>query len=290
MTPNEVISLMDLFRSGSGIVDVPQAEYCVQFLYRDLFSSTDVIGPCFFMSASMTAATIWTCVRETIMGFYRQDFKVVAVVCDGASANVSFLKSMLVEYSSGPFGKSAPCFGRTTLSPLIERFRVPFSIPHPVELGRQLFFLICPSHVLKLLVNSLHASQNGGAKNFEKEREQFGWKTILQLYDRETDRRRGIGTVALVPKLQASHVKRDSWTKLSVFPALVLMRENVLAEISAFGLHEPGARGCLDYLEACNQIFVEGIISHDKTENQSSSTLQSMQKGFEFFLLLVRVA
>ena len=46
----------------------------------------------------------------------------------------------------------------------------------------------------------------------------FGWKAILDLYSRECQRR-DKGHARMVPK---THVFRDAWTKLNVFPAKIM--------------------------------------------------------------------
>ena len=38
-----------------------------------------------------------------------------------------------------------------------------------------------------------------------------------------------------------------------------------------------------EYLEACNQLFEEGILSHEVINSQTSPALQRMKLGFTFF-------
>ena len=38
-----------------------------------------------------------------------------------------------------------------------------------------------------------------------------------------------------------------------------------------------------DYLEACNQIFEQGILSHSKVTHHESHVLLNLKRGFTFF-------
>lgn len=71
------------------------------------------------------------------------------------------------------------------------------------------------------MINALHASQQGGTKNFELEDVTFGWASIASLYKRECERVR-TGKTRMVPQLREVHVIRDSWTKLNVAPTKIL--------------------------------------------------------------------
>ena len=72
------------------------------------------------------------------------------------------------------------------------------------------------------MINALFSSQSGGTKSFcDKDKTNFGWKVILDLYSRECSRRDS-GGARMVPKLRESFVLRDSWTKLNVMPAKIM--------------------------------------------------------------------
>lgn len=284
MDRDELVTLTDMFKNRTDRdAAMCQAEYSVQFLFRDLFSSGDVIGPCFMMNRSMSSSVIDSLVRETLMAFYRKDFRIIALVFDGASANLSYAKSMFSEHISGSFGKSCSVdYSGERLPDDLEQFRVPSSIPHPIEPDGRLFVVVCPSHVLKIMVNALHSSRIGGTREFWNAGS-FGWDQIESVYEREVERRMDPTKITMVPGLLKSHVQRDSWTKLSVAPALIMVRENLIAEMKACGGDSVHTVACVKYLEALNMLFVCGILSHDKIFSLDSPPLTSMIDGFRYF-------
>jgi hypothetical protein len=72
------------------------------------------------------------------------------------------------------------------------------------------------------MVNQLWASREGGAKKFETgEGLRFGWDTVVNMWDREKDRRDS-NQIRLVPGLIESYIERDAWTKLNVKPAKIM--------------------------------------------------------------------
>ena len=72
------------------------------------------------------------------------------------------------------------------------------------------------------MINALYASQEGGTRDFQDGNGiTFGWKTIVDMFARECQRR-DRGHARMVPKLLETHILRDSWTKLNVFPAKIM--------------------------------------------------------------------
>ena len=71
------------------------------------------------------------------------------------------------------------------------------------------------------MINALHSSRNGGSKKLTLDGNQFGWKTIVNMYDRECQRVSS-GNARMIPKLREVHIIRDSWTKLNVSPAKIM--------------------------------------------------------------------
>ena len=69
-----------------------QKTYVVQFLRRDLSSDFDVVGPYFNCSSSMEAHFLHSMVTRTMLAFSQFGFQVRALLCDGASSNLSLLK------------------------------------------------------------------------------------------------------------------------------------------------------------------------------------------------------
>ncbi len=76
------------------------------------------------------------------------------------------------------------------------------------------------------MINALYSSQRGGTKSFEMNGINFGWRTIIDMFKREVERReverRNLGAARMVPRLRESYVLRDAWTKLNVAPAKVM--------------------------------------------------------------------
>ena len=71
------------------------------------------------------------------------------------------------------------------------------------------------------MVNALYSSRIDGSKQFQHEGVSFGWQAIIDLYERDCQRRNS-GAARMVPKLREVHVLRDSWTKLNVHPAKIM--------------------------------------------------------------------
>ena len=74
------------------------------------------------------------------------------------------------------------------------------------------------------MVSALFQSREkstGGTRSFLKKGENFGWKTIQDLYKREMERIKR-GQITRVPKLKESYIQRDSWTRLNVLPSKVM--------------------------------------------------------------------
>lgn len=77
---------------------------------------------------------------------------------------------------------------------------------------------------LKNLVSALFQSRpesQGGTRDFCKDEVHFGWSTIEDMYKRDISRIK-LGVCARVPDLKESHILRDSWTRLNVFPSKVM--------------------------------------------------------------------
>lgn len=48
-------------------------------------------------------------------------------------------------------------------------------------------------------------------------------------------------------------------------------------------MYAPNVGLTVEYLEACNQLFERGILSHTRIWSGDSVILQNMEKGFKFF-------
>ena len=81
-----------------------QTSYILQFLWRDLTSDFDIIGPYFTYSKTMDSKFVLSCVLETIKLFHLHGLSMMLLVCDGASTNLSTLKASHGQYGAYPIG------------------------------------------------------------------------------------------------------------------------------------------------------------------------------------------
>lgn len=88
----ELSSLADVYQLLEGDI-AQQTSYILQFLWRDLTSDFDIIGPYFTYHKTMDSKFVLSCVLETIKLFQLHNLKTMVLVCDGASTNLSTLKA-----------------------------------------------------------------------------------------------------------------------------------------------------------------------------------------------------
>ncbi|XP_065905179.1 uncharacterized protein [Dysidea avara] len=277
MTEETQASLHDVFQLFDKDHRTKQTNYILQFLWRDLTSSFDIVGPFYTSNETMQAKFICSCVFQTLKLFKVHDLRTCLLVCDGAAPNLAALK--LTHRFQGMYGLSD--------GPDPYAVRPWFVNPHD-PLNR-IYWLICPSHQLKNMINALFSSQEGGTRTFTAaDGTTFGWKAILDLYSRECQRR-DQGHARMIPKLREVHVLRDAWTKLNVLPAKIMQQELVMSELHHYLTSDPApddvasVKYTLQYLEACNKIFEKGLLSHDKICDVDSKVLHSISTGFSFF-------
>ena len=82
-------------------------------------------------------------------------------------------------------------------------------------------FILYTHFQLKSLISALYHSGDGQTKHFFKEGSFLGWKTLVQLWERERSRAENV-QMSVIPLMKASYIYRDSWTRLSVTPAKIL--------------------------------------------------------------------
>ena len=92
MSPEDLSSLHDVYAMLDD-EQPQQASYMLQFVWRDLTSSFDIIGPYYSSSESMKSKFILACIYETMKIFQLYRFQTSAIVCDGASPNLTALKT-----------------------------------------------------------------------------------------------------------------------------------------------------------------------------------------------------
>ncbi len=167
-------------------------------LWRDLTSDYDIIGPYYTSSGGLKNKFLVACLFDAMRQFEQFNFTVTAVVCDGASSNLTALKPLC--HRQGAYGHD---------SSLRDQHQVPVTFRNPYT-GDDVFMIICPSHQvsicewhavmfdilpftslflqLKKMIAALHASSPGGAKTFEIGGCNFGWKTVEDMFFREIER------------------------------------------------------------------------------------------------------
>ena len=150
MTEKEQASLHDVFQNYSEDHRVQQTSYILQFLWRDLTSSFDIIGPYFTSDETMTAKKTYACVMETVKIFQVHinnilklnndlfiqviGLKTSLLICDGASSNLTTLKA--THGHSGMYG----------ISDTSDPYRVQPWFINPYNPPNHIYWLICPSH------------------------------------------------------------------------------------------------------------------------------------------------
>ena len=125
MSSDDYASLHDVYESLDTDEKCQKTSYIIQFLWRDLSSEFDVIGPYFTVSSTMESKFLHSMVTRTMLAFVQHGFSARALLCDGASSNLSLLKLMC-----GVDDESAP------IEPW---FQSPFD-------GKRVCVIVCPSH------------------------------------------------------------------------------------------------------------------------------------------------
>ena len=125
MSSDDYASLHDVYESLDTDEKCQKTSYIIQFLWRDLSSEFDVIGLYFTVSSTMESKFLHSMVTRTMLAFVQHGFSARALLCDGASSNLSLLKLMC-----GIDDESAP------IEPW---FQSPFD-------GKRVCVIVCPSH------------------------------------------------------------------------------------------------------------------------------------------------
>ena len=135
MTSKEQASLHDVYQMLDGSETTQQTSYILQFLWRDLTSSFDIVGPYFTYSGSLASKFILACVLETLRLFQMHGFKTSVLVCDGAASNLTTIKATM-----GVHGAFGMCSDKNDPHRVEPCFINPFNPPNKV------YWIICPSH------------------------------------------------------------------------------------------------------------------------------------------------
>ena len=219
LTDKEFGLLYDVYEEINAEQAPLPTEYNLQFLWRDLTSDFDVVGPYFSSAVSYDHRFVIEAIGETMKLFHACNFEVVGLVCDGASTNLAAIK-LLCLHRRGAFG-TVSC---VDADPIDKHYIKPW-FPNYYKPTLTFYCCICPSHQLKNMINALYQSRanTGGTKLFKlmEDSPYFGWQDIKEMYIRE-ENKRNAGQLRMVPALIRSHIDRDAWTKLAVFPAKIM--------------------------------------------------------------------
>ena len=109
--------------------------YIMQFLWCDLTSPFDMVGPYYSSGGTLEEKFVLGIVLETIKVFHLFGFNTSLLVCDGASSNLSTIKSTMGV--SGVFGCDSSLTDVNSICPWFS---------NPFNPTRNIYWLICPSH------------------------------------------------------------------------------------------------------------------------------------------------
>ena len=271
LTYEDMSTMHDIYRELDDKKAV-KASYILQFLWRDISSNVDIIGPYYTSEAGLDNKFIMACVFEAIHFFYLFGFKVVLLICDGASANLKLLKILCGEES-----------GVYRVRENDERYSVKTKFLN-VFTNEYVHVMICPSHQLKNMIAALYSSRRNGTKQFQYRDTLFGWYPIIDMYEREKNRAEN-NQIRRVPQLLSSYVHRDQWVRLNVKASKIMQQDHVLAELKEFMVSRPNDMSLsltIQYLECCNKLFEQGLLSHDKVKEDDLHVLNTMEDSFYF--------
>ena len=94
MSHDELISLCDVYKTLSSDYRGRQTSYIMQTLWRDFTSDFDVIGPHYSNDSTFPHDATCRVLIDAIQQFHLCGFETLAVVTDGASANMTMIKEM----------------------------------------------------------------------------------------------------------------------------------------------------------------------------------------------------
>ena len=138
MTPHEWPLLHDVFESLDPETTAARCSYVLQTMWRDLTSPYDIIGPYFTTESSIEHKFLYDCIMKSMNVFNTFGFKIIALVCDGASTNLALVKMLC----GLPNKALAPSDENEDPLYVKAEFRNPFEASE----DNRVFVIICPSH------------------------------------------------------------------------------------------------------------------------------------------------
>ena len=137
MTQDHLATLSDVYEQLKED-KAKKTTYILQFMWRDLSSKFDLIGPYYTSECGLDSRFTTACLFEVMQAMESTGFQIHALICDGASWNLTMLKHLCG--AGGKFGS-----GEMT-DP--ERYDVPCSFKNPFS-DNNVWIIICPSHQVK---------------------------------------------------------------------------------------------------------------------------------------------
>lgn len=142
-------------------------KYAFLFLYIYWFilfilGSFDIVGPYFTSSGTITSKFLYSCVLETIKLFHLHSLRIMMIVCDGASSNLTMIKATHGHFGTYPIlsGKNIPIL--IYIIPIItieneDPYEVSPYMLNPFDPPNLIYWLICPTHqVCKISLSFYH--------------------------------------------------------------------------------------------------------------------------------------
>ena len=129
MSSSDFASLHDVYEGLDEEECCQPTSYMMQFLWRDLSSDFDVVGPYFSLASSIEAQYLHSIVTKTMLVFQQFGFHIRGLLCDGASSNLAVLKQFCNQNKGDEV--TAPWFTS------------PFD-------GERVYLVICPSHQVRV--------------------------------------------------------------------------------------------------------------------------------------------
>lgn len=277
MSPEELSCLHDIYMHVDGNCKRQNTNYILQFLWRDLCSPFDVLGPYYTCYESLEHKFVIACVIDSLRKLHTYGFKTKVVICDGASTNLTAIK-----YFCGHRGT----FSHNLTGGVISH-KIQPKVFNPLT-EEFMYFIICPTHQMKNVIAQLYASRQGGAKAFEKDGIAFGWQPIREVYNIDVINAQQ-NNLQQVKGLRLSYVVRDAWTRLNVTPSKIMQQPAMIAAIKILADNTNNAVAkqqitmTANYLDACYKIFETGVLSNYHIRQSSTEVLDRITEGNVFF-------
>ena len=107
----------------------------LQFLWRDLTSSYDIVGPYFTSAQSVDMNFLITCIFGTVKLFQIHGLKTSLLVSDGASSNLATIKATHGHIGAYSNHKSAQ-----------DQFEITPWMLNPFHPPDKIYWMVCPTH------------------------------------------------------------------------------------------------------------------------------------------------